>query len=361
MTLSDIDSPAETDRTSQQRKEKHLSISLSHDVSGKEVTTGLEAYRFVHQALPEIDLASIDLSTTLFGKRIKAPLVISAMVGGIDAAAAINRNLAQAAQALGLAMGVGSQRCMMEDPATAYTYMVRDVAPDILLFANLGAVQLNNGYGVTECLRAVASIGADALVLHLNPLQEALQPEGNTNFAGLLRKIETVCRELPVPVIAKEVGSGISEGVARRLAEAGVAGIDIAGAGGTSWSQIEGARSGEQGSPVASSFASWGIPTAASLQMARQGAPGLTLIASGGIRNGLDVAKVVALGAAAAGMAVPFLRPASLSTEAVLTTLKEVIEALRITMFCIGAGSLDQLRDTPLLVNKDGGKKHVLS
>lgn len=341
----------------QRRKKEHLKISLYDDVGSKDVTTGLEEYVFVHQALPEINLANIDLSTNLFGKRVEAPLIISAMVGGIAETESINRNLAEAAQSLGLAMGVGSQRCLIEDPATVYTYKVRDVAPDILLFANLGAIQLNNGYSTRECLKAVESIEADALVLHLNPLQEALQPEGNTNFAGLLGKIEVVCRELPVPVIVKEVGWGISEEVARKLAEVGIAGIDIAGAGGTSWSQIEGSRS--RNGSVSAAFAWWGIPTVDSLKMVRQGAPGVTTIASGGIRTGLDVAKVIALGADAAGMALPLLAPANISSEAVVAVLQDMIETCRVAMFCIGTGNITQLKNTPLLRRKSRGKKDV--
>ena len=175
-------------RTNEIRKQEHLDICLNYDAGREHVLTGLEEYSFLHQALPEIDLAAVDLSVNLFGKKLAAPLVISPMVGGIEATAVINRNLAQAAQSLGLAMGVGSQRCMIDDPALLRTFQVRDVAPGILLFANLGAVQLNYGYGVRECRRAVESIGADALILHLNPLQEAFQPGGNTNFSGLLRQ-----------------------------------------------------------------------------------------------------------------------------------------------------------------------------
>jgi isopentenyl-diphosphate Delta-isomerase len=341
-----------TGRNSEIRKAEHLDICLDDDAGGEHVLTGLEEYSFLHQALPELDLAAVDLSVNFLGKKLAAPLVISPMVGGIEAAAVINRNLAQAAQSLGLAMGVGSQRCMIDDPALQRTFQVRDVAPGILLFANLGAVQLNYGYGVRECRRAVEFIGADALVLHLNPLQEAFQPGGNTNFSGLLRQIERVCRELPVPVIVKEVGSGISEGVAGQLAAAGVAGIDVAGTGGTSWSRIEGIRAGERTAKLAAVFDSWGIPTADSIRMARRGAPGLPLIASGGIRNGLDVAKAIALGADAAGMALPLLRLATISAEAVIAALQEVIEALKITMFCIGAAGISRLKDTPLLVKK---------
>lgn len=332
------------------RKEEHLRINLEQDVQFEELTTGLESYQFIHQALPEIDAADIDLAATLFGKRLEVPLIISSMVGGIEPARAINRNLAQAAQCLGVAMGLGSLRTAIDSPETASTYQVRDIAPDILLLANLGAVQLNYGYGVGDCCRAVEMIGADALILHLNPLQEALQHDGNTNFSGLLRRIEQVCRALPVPVMVKEVGWGISEGVARKLAAAGVAGIDVAGAGGTSWSEVERRRAKtEKGNNIAAAFRSWGIPAAESILMARRGAPGLVLVASGGLRSGLDVAKTIALGADAAGIAAPLLRAANISAETVATALQEIIEELRISMFCIGAASLKQLKGSPFL------------
>ena len=341
-----------TNRANSQRKEEHLQITLNKDVESKRIT-GLDDYQFIHQALPEIDLACVSLATTLFGKTLNAPLVISSMVGGIDAVRRINRNLAQAAQSLGIALGLGSQRCAIEDPATASTYEVRDIAPDILLFANLGAVQLNYGYGVAECLQAVKMIGADAMVLHLNPLQEALQHEGNTNFAGLLSKIEDICRELPVPVIVKEVGGGISEDVARKLTAAGVAGIDVAGAGGTSWSEVERHRAPTKaGNNLAAAFAGWGIPTADSIVMSRRGAPEVSLIASGGIRTGLDVAKAIALGADAAGIAAPLLKAANISAESVMGALLEIIEELRISMFCIGTADLDELKNSPLLKRK---------
>jgi isopentenyl-diphosphate delta-isomerase len=328
------------------RKAEHLRICLSDDVSGPE-TTGLEEYAFVHQALPELDREAIDPGTALFGKHLKAPLVISGMTGGTPEAAAINRRLAEAAQRLGVAMGVGSQRAMLEDPALAPTFQVRDVAPDILLFANLGAVQLNYGYGPDECRRAVEAIGADALALHLNPLQEALQPEGNTNFSLLLEKIEDVCRELEVPVIVKEVGAGISGETAAGLAAAGVSGIDTAGTGGTSWSRVEGLRGGEAAAARAAALAGWGIPTAASIRLVRENAPGLTLIASGGIRTGLDVAKCLALGADAAGLGLPLLKKAAESTEAVVAALADVIDVLRTVMFCTGAGAIEDLQRTP--------------
>lgn len=344
---------AQTVRVSEsnhRRKKEHLDIALNHDVAFKQVTTGLEDYQFVHQALPEIDLAGVDTSTVLFGRRLAAPLVVSSMVGGTAEAGRINRNLAAAAQQLGLAMGVGSQRCSIEDPKWAPTYQVRDVAPDVLLFANLGAIQLNYGYGLAECLRAVEMIDADALVLHLNPLQEALQPEGNTGFGGLLGRITDVCRALLVPVIVKEVGCGISEEAARRLAEAGVAGIDVAGAGGTSFSEVERFRSRtETARAAAAAFAGWGIPTAESLRMARRGAAELVLIASGGIRTGVDVAKSIALGARAAGIGTPLLKAANVSQDEVVAVLERIITELRTAMFCIGAATVAELRDSPAL------------
>ncbi len=332
------------------RKSEHLRILLKEDVRFRNLTTGLERYHFVHQALPEIDRDHIDLSTNLLGKRLGAPLIISSMTGGAEEAETINKNLALAAQTHGLGMGVGSQRAALEEPNLFHTYRVRDVAPDILLLANLGAVQLNYGYDVEHCRRAVEMIEADGLILHLNPLQEALQPEGNTDFSGLLAKIEAVCRGLSVPVIIKEVGWGISEEVARALAGAGVAAIDVAGAGGTSWSEVEMHRAADERSRrIAAAFADWGIPTAESIQMVRRGAPGVTLIASGGIRTGVEAAKALALGADAAALATPFLQPATVSPEAVGEMIKEILEELRTAMFCVGAGDLQELKRVSLL------------
>jgi isopentenyl-diphosphate delta-isomerase len=335
------------------RKADHLRICLEDDVEGRGITAGFERLRFVHQALPEIDLRDVDTSLTLWGKRLGVPLLISSMTGGTAQAEGINRNLALAAQEAGLAMGVGSQRAALQDPALAASYKALQYAPDILLFANVGAVQLNYSYGVEECRRAVDMIEADALFLHLNPLQEAVQPEGDTNFRGLADRIAQVCREVGVPVIAKEVGWGISADAASMLWDAGVAAIDVAGAGGTSWSQVEAKRiSNEVGRLVAEAFASWGIPTADSLRMVREaGVPaGCKLFASGGVRNGLDVAKSVALGADLAGMARPFLKAAALSPETVVELVQVIREELRIAMFCVGAASLDELRGTTHLV-----------
>lgn len=333
------------------RKLDHVRINLEEDVQGRGITTGFENYRFVHQALPELNLSEIDSSTTLFGRTLQVPLVISSMTGGAESLEQINTTLAKAAQATGIAMGVGSQRAAIKDPEFAYTYQVRKMAPDILLFANLGAVQLNYGYGVDECRRAVEMIEADALILHLNVLQEAVQPEGDTNWRGLLDKIADVCQKLDVPVIGKEVGWGISEEVARQLMEAGVSGIDVAGAGGTSWSEVERHRAPtEYLRRVAGAFIDWGIPTSESIQMVQLGAPGLPVIASGGMRDGIDAAKAMALGADATAMASPYLKRAVDGVEAVVEEIEIISHQLRVAMMCIEAGDIAALQYTPHLV-----------
>ena len=330
------------------RKAEHIRVNLEKDVRSG-LPGGLQEIHFVHQALPELDLRDVTPATAFLGKPLAAPLLISSMTGGTEQAGRINLSLAEAAEACGVAMGLGSQRVALEDGRWAPTFQVRRAAPNILLFANLGAVQLNNGYGLDECRRAVDMVAADALILHLNPLQEAVEPEGNSNFAGLLPKIEAVCRSLQVPVIAKEVGWGISATTARRLVDAGVAVIDVAGAGGTSWSQVavHRARSQEQ-AEVAAAFADWGIPTAAAVVAVRQALPDVPLIASGGLRNGIDLAKCIALGADLGGMAGPFLRAAAESTEAVQALICLTIEQLRVAMFATGSGRLAALRQAEL-------------
>jgi isopentenyl-diphosphate Delta-isomerase len=332
------------------RKADHIRINLEKDVAFKKLTSGLENYFFMHRALPEIDLATVDTSMTLFGKQLNSPLLISSMTGGTAEAQRINRTLAEAAQAAKIAMGLGSMRAALADENLAATYDVRDLAPDIPLFANLGAVQLNYGYGVEQCRRAVDMFRADALILHFNALQEAVQPEGDGNFADLLPKIEVVCRALPVPVIAKEVGWGFSEEDARRLAAAGVAAIDVAGAGGTSWSQVEMYRAPTARlARVAGAFIDWGIPTAVSIQYCRRAAPNLTIFASGGIKNGIDVAKCIALGASVAGLAGDFLRAADKGgAEGVVELTATITDELRVAMFCAGAVDLKALANTPL-------------
>lgn len=333
--------------TTEGRKLDHVRIVLGEDVSAKGVVTGFAAYRLPHTALPELDLAEIDTRTTFLGKAVSAPLLISSMTGGAQATAPINTALAEAAQHLGLAMGVGSQRAAVVDQRLAETYQVRRVAPSIPLLANLGAVQLNYGFGIDHCRRAIEMIEADALILHLNPLQEAVQPEGNVNFRGLLAKIEQLCRELPVPVIVKEVGNGIGVRDAQRLYEVGVRVIDVAGAGGTSWSEVERFRQpSERGARVAGAFAGWGTPTTEALRAVRAALPDVTLIGSGGVRSGVDIAKAIALGADMVGTARPALVPAvtERGAAAVVEELEAYLAELRIAMFCSGCADVSALR-----------------
>ena len=332
------------------RKADHIRINLEENVQFPNLTTGLEAFSFIHQAVPELDLSTVSTQTSFLGKPLSAPILISSMTGGTTEAQEINRRLASAAQATGVAMGLGSQRAAIESPALAPTFQVRNVAPDILLFANIGAVQLNYGYGYDECQRAVDMIEADALILHLNALQEAVQPEGDGNFSDLLTRIECVCKQISVPVIAKEVGWGISEKAARQLFAAGVAALDVAGSGGTSWSEVEFHRAETSyHAQVAAAFAGWGIPTAHSLIYARKGAPDASLIASGGIRNGIEIAKCVALGADLVGVAGPFLKAAVQSAEATLESVRILQRQLEIAMFCAGASDIPALSQTPLV------------
>jgi isopentenyl-diphosphate delta-isomerase len=336
------------------RKADHIRINLEEDVQFPRLTTGLERYRFVHQALPELDLLTVATTISVLGKTLRLPLLISSMTGGTAQAEQINRNLAIGAQARGIAMGLGSQRTGLEVAETAETFRVRREAPDILLLANLGAVQLNKGYSADHCRRAVEMIEADALILHLNPLQEVLQADGDWHWSGLLGKIDQVCRSVGVPVVIKEVGWGISGQLARQLAEIGVAAIDVAGAGGTSWSEVEYHRApSERLRRLARVFADWGIPTADSLIAVGQAAPHLPRFASGGLRNGIDVAKCLALGASLGGLASPFLKAAAISAEAVVETIDFLADELRIAMFCAGAGDIAALREPGRLVVGD--------
>lgn len=325
-----------------QRKDDHLRINLEQDVQSG-ISTGFESLRLKHKALPEVDFLRVDTSLTLFNKQLTAPILISSMTGGTAAGAAFNRTLAQAAEQCGIAMGVGSQRAAIENPDLAESFNVRIFAPKALLFANLGAVQLNCGYGIEECKKAVDMLEADALYLHLNPLQEALQPEGNHNFSGLLPKIEQVCRSLPVPVLVKEVGWGIGIETARQLLEVGVAGIDVAGAGGTSWAKVEMYRQIDPTrASINSAFGDWGIPTALNLLQLRELEGNPLIIASGGLRDGVDLAKSLALGAKLGGFARKFLLAGNLG-EAELINQIEVIKAqLKAAMFTCGVESLPE-------------------
>jgi len=337
-----------------QRKADHIKINLEQDVRSA-LTTGLENYHFTHEALPELDLNRIDTTVSLFGKQLAAPILISSMTGGTEEAGEINQRLAEAAQEVGVAMGVGSQRAALEHPEQIPTFSItRKVAPDILLFANLGAVQLNYGYTIDHCRRVVDMIQADALILHLNPLQEAVQDAGDVNFAGLAKKIEEVCKKIEVPVIAKEVGWGISERTAKLLADCGVSAIDVAGAGGTSWSQVEMHRAPDEFTrQLAATFVGWGIPTSDSILNVKKAVPDMTIFASGGIKDGLDITKCIALGAALGGMAGQFLKAAAVSTEKTVEMMKLTKRQIEVTMFAAGVRTLEDLKVKRILELQD--------
>jgi len=333
------------------RKDEHIRINLEQDVSFDQVTTGLERYRFTHQALPECDLANVDTETRFLDRRLAFPMLIASMTGGTQWTGDINRVLAEVAQATGIGMGLGSMRAALEDPHVLKTFQIRRYAPDILLLANLGAVQLNYGYGPDECRRLVDLVEADGLFLHLNPLQEALQPEGDTHFAGLVRHIEAVCRALDAPVIVKEVGWGLSSEAAQMLVEAGVAALDVSGAGGTSWSQVEMHRGKNTVQrEVAAAFRNWGIPTAQAIRDVRQVAPDIPLIASGGLRTGMDIAKSLALGADVTTMAAVLLKAAAESPQALYERVEIIHRQLSVAMFVAGAPTVARLRQTPLQI-----------
>jgi isopentenyl-diphosphate Delta-isomerase len=333
----------------EERKADHIKINLEQNVESG-LTSGLERYRFIHQALPELNLSEIETTLSLFGKQLAVPLLISSMTGGATEAGPINRTLAEAAQACNIAMGVGSQRAALEHPEQAESFrIVRQTAPNILLFANIGAVQLNYGYGVDECRRAVDMIEADGLYLHLNAVQEAVQPEGDGDFSNLAAKIEQICTKLEVPVIAKEVGWGISSEAALTLWRCGISAIDVAGAGGTSWSQVEMYRATtESQRQVAAAFIDWGIPTAESIINAYNIMPDLPIFASGGLKNGMDIAKSIALGATLGGMAGPFLKTAAISTEKTIELIETTRKIIAVAMFASGAKTLQDLDHSKL-------------
>ncbi|QMS91050.1 type 2 isopentenyl-diphosphate Delta-isomerase [Nostoc edaphicum CCNP1411] len=340
-----MNAPTNISAQTQNRKADHIRICLEEDVQSHQITNGLERYRFTHSCLPELNHNDIDVSTTFLGKHLGAPLLISSMTGGTEQAAMINQRLAQVAQHYKIAMGVGSQRVAVEKPQVADTFAVRKYAPDVLLFANLGAVQLNYKYGLDECLRVVDILEADALILHINPLQECIQPKGDTNFRGLIDKISDLCSKLPVPVIAKEVGNGISAAIAQKLIAAGVAAIDVAGAGGTSWAKVESERAENPlQRRLGMTFADWGLPTAECITTIRAIAPDVPLIASGGLRHGLDVATAIALGADIAGLAMPFLQAAATSETAVAELAEVLIAEITTVLFCTGNTTLYQLK-----------------
>lgn len=341
---------SETELTT--RKNQHLDIVLASQRARPVVASGFERLHFEHCALPELDLAAVDLSTSLFGKLLAAPLLISSMTGGAQRAEAINHHLAEAAEELGIALAVGSQRVALErgGDGTGLSRELRRLAPSVPLLGNIGAAQLVQGYGVDQARRALEMIDADALIIHLNPLQEAVQNRGDRNWCGVLSAIERLAAVLEAPLVVKEVGSGLSARVARQLLDAGVTVLDVAGAGGTNWAAVESERAvNAHQRGVAEAFANWGIPTAQAIASVRQACPDAILIGSGGIANGIDAAKAIRLGANLVGQAAAVLESALLSSEAVVEHFRVLTEQLRIVCFCTGSASLAELAQAPLL------------
>ena len=338
------------------RKSQHLDIVLRRDVGARGVTTGLEAVRFEHVALPEVALADIDLSTTFLNRRIAAPLLVSSMTGGPERADAINRAIAGAAQALRIAFAVGSQRVALEGLAAGgFGRHLRDAAPDVPILANFGAAQLRTWNGADMARRAADMIGADAVVIHLNPLQEAVQAEGDKDWRGILAALTRLQHEASVPLIVKEVGAGISGPLAHQLWDAGIRIIDVAGCGGTSWAAVEAERAPDaRAKAIAEAFRDWGIPTARAIADVRAACPSATLIASGGFRDGLDVARALRLGADLAGLAAGVLEAALAGEDALGLRLGIVIEQLRVACFCTASKDLAALRQARLLTDSPG-------
>ncbi len=326
------------------RKDEHLAICLGEDVGARGVTTGLERVRLPHRALPELDLEDVRLETTILGKTLRAPLLVAGMTGGTEKAASVNRILARAARRTGVGLGLGSGRALLERPETAWTFDVRDEAGETLVLANLGAAELLRGRGVEDVERVLDACRADAIALHLNALQEAVQPEGSPRFRGLKARLGEVVPAVSRPVILKETGSGFSEEDARAALACGAAGVDVSGAGGTSWARVEGHRAGAARSDLGETFGGWGIPTAESIVLCRRALGSGLVIASGGIGDGLEAAKAIALGADAVAVARPFLHAASEGEDALVATIERFVAAMRVAFFCAGAASARALR-----------------
>ena len=339
---------------SARRKDSHLAIVAEQDVEAGLVQRAWERWTLPHLALPEGRPEDMDLATELLGKSLRGPLIIAGMTGGSPRAGAVNRRLARTAQELGLAMGLGSQRVLLEQEGLAETFQVRDVAPDILLLANIGAIQLSLGVSVDDCCRLVETVQADALALHLNPIQEMVQPEGDRDWRDLRPRIEELIARIGVPVVIKEVGFGISAEMAVIARDMGASAIDVGGGGGTSWARIEGLRAEDtERRAMGESFRRWGISTGEAVLECRAAlGPDFPIIATGGVRNGVDVARALALGADLAGMALPFFRAADESEGAAEALGRRVLEELRIAMLCSGAGSLAGLRALQLRESK---------
>ncbi|MFH0890301.1 MAG: type 2 isopentenyl-diphosphate Delta-isomerase [Candidatus Aenigmatarchaeota archaeon] len=331
-------------RKTESRKLDHINIVLEKEVRNKN-PSGFGDVELIHDALPEINFDNVDTSAEFLGKKLSAPIIISAMTGGTKEAEKINKNLAKAAEEFGIGMGVGSQRAMIENGKLLSTYYVRDVAPNIFLIGNIGAAQLVKGYGIEECRKAVEMIKADALAIHLNAAQELVQPEGDVDWAGVVDKVRIISKDLGYPVIAKETGAGISGDTAKKLEAAGVKAIDVSGAGGTSWTAVESFRN----SRIGDTFNNWGIPTAVSVKWCKRSVK-IPIIASGGVLNGLDAAKAIAIGADMCAVARPFLKAATISYEKTRIEVEKVIRELKIAMFLTGSKNLHELRNKKAVI-----------
>jgi isopentenyl-diphosphate delta-isomerase len=346
---SEVDDESSESSNTKRRKLEHIEICLDEDVQCQR-STMFEDIEFVHNALPEIDRDQIDLTTNFFGLRAGAPLIIAAMTGGHPKTKSVNQKLASAAEELGLPIGVGSQRAAVEDPSLADTFtIVRETAPSVPVIANIGATH------VREAPDAVSMIDADILAIHLNPLQEAIQPEGNCNSEGALESIARIVESVDIPVIIKETGAGISGDVAKSLEEVGIVGVDVGGVGGTSWAGVEYFRAQKEGDDLKAQlglqFWDWGIPTALSVIMVLDSTE-LDVIATGGIRSGLDIAKALALGATAAGIAQPILRQAVYGSSLdVIVELERYLEGLRVAMYLTGSQKVEELSSKQLILS----------
>jgi isopentenyl-diphosphate Delta-isomerase len=345
---------AEEKRQIMERKEDHIRICLEKQVQARSVRTLLDDVHLINDSLPEMDLADVDLSTTFLGRKFAAPFMIGAMTGGAELAKRINRNLAEAAQEEGIGMVLGSQRAGLYDSSLAETYSItRKVAPDIFLGANIGGAQIARGFSVKEGKKLVDMIGADALYVHLNPAQEVVQPEGEGEYRNVIKGIRSFVDGLDVPIVAKEVGFGVSGLVSKELEEIGVGAIEVAGAGGTSYAAVEYYRAKDTDMRMKQTmgdlFWDWGIPTAAAVYRAKK-AVKIPIVSSGGIRTGLDMAKSMALGASMSAVALPLLKPATVSAEAVREKLEELKYGLKVAMFLTGCGKVSELYDVKKVV-----------
>ena len=341
-----------------QRKQDHIN-ALLNDPLIERADSGFDQIQLLHRGLPELDFATLDSQTPLFNKTLSFPLLISSMTGGAaENLSQINKNLAEAAEACQVALAVGSQRAMIEDPAARSSFQLRQYAPNIPLLANIGAVQLNKGYGIEQARIAVDCLEADALILHLNPLQELIQPEGDHNFAQLADKIHQLANQLPVPIVLKEVGCGLSPADITLGLAAGISYFDLAGRGGTSWSRIEAHRAKSE---LGVLFQDWGLTTPQALELARPFQSKACFFASGGIRNGIDMVKSVIMGGYVCGVAAPLLRPAMRNTADVIDKIQQLKHEFKLAQFLLGAPNIESLFLNDALILRAPSGKHTYS